>query len=177
MHYKMLCASLLPRVHGSRRLIQTNFCFLHPYRYTKFQGVNSITFHFPKRLRGSGRINIHFIGLKGSSHVTRHTVHRDSVLQFCCATCGFSARSRARFSEFCILSFTAVAPFGHVNAQVRRQEIDGKPCALLCTRHYRQRRITRPSRRTGRLRSSCNPFLKNTSAQASHHEENDSSWQ
>ena len=69
----MLCASLSPRAHGSGRLIQTNFCFLHPYRYTKFQGVNSITFHFPKRLRGSGRINIHFIGLKGSSHVTLST--------------------------------------------------------------------------------------------------------
>lgn len=73
MHDKMLCASLSPRAHGSGRLIQTNFCFLHPYRYTKFQGVNSITFHFPKRLRGSGRINIHFIGLKGSSHVTLST--------------------------------------------------------------------------------------------------------
>ena len=35
-------------------------------RYTKFQGVNSVTFHFPNSLRGSGKINVHFLGLKGA---------------------------------------------------------------------------------------------------------------
>ena len=43
----------------------------YPTRYTKFQGVSSITIHFPRNFRGSGTLSLHFIGLKGESTQNR----------------------------------------------------------------------------------------------------------
>ena len=37
----------------------------YPTKYTKFQGVSSITLHFPNNMRHSGELSLHFIGFKG----------------------------------------------------------------------------------------------------------------
>ena len=43
----------------------------YPTRYTKFQGVSSLTIHFPRNFRDSGTLSLHFIGLKGESTQNR----------------------------------------------------------------------------------------------------------
>lgn len=51
----------------------------YPTRYTKFQGVSSITFHFPSNFRRSDQLTLHFIGLRGEATKNR----REAIGTFC----------------------------------------------------------------------------------------------